>query len=494
MIIVENIDIIKKLDDLLDSFLDNECIIAPIARKGIRVLELSEKSQDLFEKGRILYFDSLKYHLLELRGKRIILFDESARSGVSLLNSKTELITLSKRQSLGLKVETAALLVNTQSQCNTQPQHFLKELECNQDKYDLLSDELMYHILSSGKPLDVDHLILAIRINTKFKNYLSLFNKIATSKELGHSRYFGKVRMITVEMREIFKISRFESFPRLFDEGPIKIRLYLKENVLYIVPIVYPALDISDGYPETKENCRIYSDSNYNTSLCNALDLQFLEDTSLKLNICYNCIINELNCRLIGLFLIKLKPLIDFEILGLEKGNLYAIYHKNEGERLRLYYERKIKSICENYEPTINEKQIASCKIGNELASANIQFFLDSIRPELRVSMLVNDFEHINDALHQGEYTQGTPPTGLSYNQISQIMINRKDLEFSEGMDVALDVGLLKPINITKGLLISSEMREFPAIVRLYSPSSENLRKDLRCLREIVAVEVTNDK
>src|SRR5271157_4850935 len=104
---LQSINLVEQIDLLIKKITQKYCIIAPIARKGIRVLELSNLSNDLFDEGRILYFDSIKYHAEDLAGKMIVLFDESSRTGNSIFNSKKELENFSKMNNLNLKIKTS---------------------------------------------------------------------------------------------------------------------------------------------------------------------------------------------------------------------------------------------------------------------------------------------------------------------------------------------------------------------------------------------------
>ena len=36
-------------------------------------------------------------------------------------------------------------------------------------------------------------------------------------------------------------------FLKFFDEGPLKIRVFLKKNIAHIVPIVFPSMEINEN-------------------------------------------------------------------------------------------------------------------------------------------------------------------------------------------------------------------------------------------------------
>ncbi len=56
-------------------------------------------------------------------------------------------------------------------------------------------------------------------------------------------------------------------------------------------------------------------------------------------------------------------------------------------------------------------------------------------------------------------------------------------------MDIALDIGLIKPINPEKGIKVYSEGDAFQAIVRLYRTASEDVDKSLKFFADLVTIE-----
>lgn len=98
-----SIDIVERLDYLLKDIVNEYDIIAPIARRGIRVLELSSYADSLFDSEKVLYYSSIRFHAKELRNKKIVLFDESVRTGGSLTERKANLVRFSREKKLGLK-------------------------------------------------------------------------------------------------------------------------------------------------------------------------------------------------------------------------------------------------------------------------------------------------------------------------------------------------------------------------------------------------------
>ena len=65
--------------------------------------------------------------------------------------------------------------------------------------------------------------------------------------------------------------------------------------------------------------------------------------------------------------------------------------------------------------------------------------------------------------------------------------------QFSEGMDVALDIGLLKPVNTNDGIEVTCGGESFRAIVRLYCMASEDVDKSLKFFADLVTVEEVHE-
>ena len=488
------IDIVERLDYLLKDIVNEYDIIAPIARRGIRVLELSSYADSLFDSGKVLYYSSIRFHAKELRNKKIVLFDESVRTGGSLTERKSDLVWFSREKKLGLKIDTAALLVN--DQVEELPRYYLKDLVCSSNLYDTLSDELSYKILSTGRPLDVDHPIISIKLPQEvIPDLLQHLNTIAHSEELGHSGCFDDVRMFTVELQDVFEIPQIEGYPHLFDEGPKKIRLFLKDDILRCVPVVYPCLDISEASFSNRKSCAIL-EMNGSNALCNIINLDNTldkENFELQTSLCYMCVVHELNCRLIGQFLNQLKKVIHFEFDGVEKRNLPAIYHE-EGKRLRDITERKIESIMEGYSiPQMGENGAKRCYL-KRIDQVRRNYLLSSLKPEIEVSMAISKHTDLNKWLFKyGDYSTKNPHFGLSYCQISNMMKELGEHQFSEGMDVALDIGLLKPVNTNDGIEVTCGEESFRAIVRLYCMASEDVDKSLKFFADLVTVEEVHE-
>jgi hypothetical protein len=487
------IDIVERLDYLLKDIIDKYDIIAPIARKGIRVLELSSHADSLFDNEKVLYYSSIRFHVKELRNKKIVLFDESVRTGGSLTERKDDLMLFSMKKKLGLKIETAALLVH--NHVKELPRYYLNDLVCDNNLYDILSDELSYKILSTGRPLDVDHPIISIKLPQEvIPDLLQHLNKIAHTEELGHSGYFEDVRMFTVEFQDIFKIPEIDEYPHLFDEGPKKIRLFLKADILHCVPVIYPCLDISKTPFSNRKSCALLK-MNGSDALCNIINLDNTLDkgnSEFQTHLCYMCVVHELNCRLMGGFLNQLKDVIQFEFTGIEKRNLHAIYHK-EGKELGVITEKKIKSIMEKYSiPQIGQNEAERCYL-NKINPVKRNYLLSSIRPEIEVAMAISKHAEVNQRLFKyGNYsTTKRPQVGLSYYQISDMMKELDEHAFSEGMDVALDLGLLKPSNPSEGIEVTCGEGSFRAIVRLYCMASEDVDKSLKFFANLVTAEET---
>ncbi|MFX0092065.1 MAG: hypothetical protein ACFFBD_09920 [Candidatus Hodarchaeota archaeon] len=495
----DSYDLIKNLNDLLEKLKVNYDIIAPIARKGIRVLELSEHAESLFQEERVLYSSALNLHAEELERKKIVLYDESVRTGKTLARDKKE---LRKLPILFRKIHTATSLLHfdVKHRPDISPEYKVRD-----NYYTILLEEYVSRILSSGKPLDVDHLNILLELPNA-DDFLDFLREKYGLVELEHSTHFNGVEMYTIDFsdRDDFWIPHIEGHPRLFDEGPKKIRLYLKENLLRCVSIVYPALDISDNFETIQNFCKLKK--NYkNGRFCNVLKPEkfiYNKHPKLLVTLCYNCIVYELSCHLIGSFLRELRNNnVDFTYKGLEEHTMVAMFH-SEGKELAKYIKNRLRKFLNEEEvPRLPKERAAKCELA-KIYPKKKEYFSD-LQDVTQLSLAISEYKKVNrnllryetdsylENINPDEEKNGfNPHLGLSYYQIREMMtkLNEK-LKFSEAMDVALDIGLLKPFIPPKGIEVKCREKSYRAIVRLYRVVGENVEKSLKFFESLISEE-----
>ena len=81
------------------------------------------------------------------------------------------------------------------------------------------------------------------------------------------------------------------------------------------------------------------------------------------------------------------------------------------------------------------------------------------------------------------------PPEGLAYHQIYEMMEGMDKYLFSEGMDMALDIGYIKPTNTSEGIKVTCEGETVQAIVRLYHTASEDTTTSLEYFLNLITSE-----
>jgi hypothetical protein len=101
------------LERLLDILIEEKefDLIVPTARRGVDVLRLSSQSEKLFKEGKIVFYDSIFADLEYLKGKRIVIFDESVSTGSGLTLRRDALLSVLSNNDTGLEIRTAALLI-----------------------------------------------------------------------------------------------------------------------------------------------------------------------------------------------------------------------------------------------------------------------------------------------------------------------------------------------------------------------------------------------
>jgi len=511
---IANYNISEGLGELIEILDKKGNLIVPIARRGIRTLELSPLSKGLFNKGMILFYDSIKFHINDLKEKKIkkiILFDESVNTGKTLIRFKNAIEQLSNKNKLNLddKIFTAALLVNQDAK--KYPYYYRKKLCVNADLFDRLGEKLHYEILSTGKPMDVDHIIAKIEF-PKEVDFESILLNNFNAKESGHSNIYENVRMYTIDYKLSNQVKSLQlnipniEFLKFFNGGPQKIRFYVKHNIVHVVPIAFPSMEINNDILSLKEKCPLKI-NNEDISLCCILNnCKFSKDSILQSIICYNCVINVISTSLLSDFLVELKKLQHFTFKGIDENCLQVVSH-TETIALRKLIEEKLKKSIENLKPIlikdcakIYDYELKGSKFDNEISTIKddyIKFRLREndieriirVQPEVEISTAVKCNLDGNKSLFNGYYEgTDTKPNGLSYSQIEKMMQNMDPSRFSDGMDVALDVGYLKPLPLTnfKGIKIFSDGQPYNAIVRLYTTASEDVGDSLECFLNLI--------
>jgi hypoxanthine phosphoribosyltransferase len=489
----ENDGLREALDSLVRNRISRADIVIPIARRGIRVLELSSYADKL--DGKILIYDSVRFHLRELKDKTVVLFDEGVYSGRTLLKAKRELRDLSNKLNLNFsdKISTTSLIVNA-DKVQRYPDYY--SLSVNSDIYDYISQTLDYMILSSGKPMDVDHLIAKIRIpENEMLNFFGTLKKEFYAIEPGHSGIYNNVRMFTIdlnldEVRSIFSffIPDISGFPRLFDGGVKKIRIYQKDETIHIVPIVYPAFEVREDAQLHKEKCPIWPILG-NASLCEVRPKFADDEKNMRNIICSNCIVNGLNINLTLEFLIKLRKFIKYEFLELDDKCFQIVSHDESFKLIKAFNE--IIDACLEAEENIEIGEIKSKKFN--LITEPMEKVDPLINKEFRfksyeaiLEVLFKNKE-INNGLFLRFDTAGVKEhdkklDALTYEQLCDGLINTEKTEFSEGMDIAMDIGSLKPVMQYDAVKINCEGNYYNAIVRMYALSGEETERSLRCI------------
>jgi hypoxanthine phosphoribosyltransferase len=490
-----DIDIIAPLDSLVKKIQNAGDIIIPIQRRGIRVLELSSFSQQLFDKRKLLFYDALPYHIKEMVNNRLILFDDGVNTGNTLNECRTKLFSLCEKKKIKIKgrIKTAALLINK----NAEEKPDFKGIILPSDLYDYYSHEISYRILSTGKPLDVDHLIIKIEIPNK--NEEAFFNLIQNkfeAAELSHSGIYDDVRMFSIDLN-LIKNDIFKFFIpcnigpfNLFDDGVKKIRIFYKENIAYIAPIIYPAMEISKNFIQKKEAC-INNDLMKNLGICLQLDEDSLQSSFSLSTICYNCIINILNLFLLREFLIQIKRDFAFNYLGVDENSIQVISHVEARKIITLLNENIIANLESNRIELFPGERAKKYYLKGRMIEKKVDFNINEdfqTCPEIVSTMVVNNNKRINEGLlfQENNFENNNfrddvtnEFIGLSYDQIFDGINGMSKLEFSESIDVAVDTGFLKPIMLYQGIQINSENHTFRGIVRVYATAGEEVERTL---------------
>ena len=276
-----------------------------------------------------------------------------------------------------------------------------------------------------------------------------------------------------------------------------QIRLFQKGNTINCIPIVYPFKFIAD-----LENCQRkigicdikcdIKEINQKDSFCKIINIENTLETDekkikeFKYALCYQCIVYELSCRLLGSFLYQLRDKIRYEFKGLEKRNLCAVYH-TEGIELASVIEQKIKRYMTGEEkPVFYNKKAEDCEL-THLPTQKCEYLIDGVRMETEIVLGITKNVKTNKELfNHSDYDSTYPHIGLSYNQILEMFNDRDEHDVSAGIDIALDIGEIKPIVPPLGIKVSYQGKEMLGITRLYCTASENIDRSMAFLSRIL--------
>ncbi|ODS40213.1 hypothetical protein BEH94_07395 [Candidatus Altiarchaeales archaeon WOR_SM1_SCG] len=545
--------ITKNLNLLVNELSKKYDVIVPIERKGIRVLELANKSDELFNDGRIIFYNSLKFHIEEegLKNKNFVLFDDSFIAGDCISKCRDKL-----ERKFKIKSDICALLVKSGDNLN---QHkdliYVDEMLHDANGYDYYSNELFKKIMSQGKPLDTDHLVVKLKLKENLKPEEILDKLKEISNESNHLQHIDipDIELFTVDFKErtdIFKIPKIDKYPKLLDEGPKKIRLFFKKGYVYCVPIVYPFLCIPESSEllNEREKCIF---KNEKTSFCRHLnidkkylfkltaeDKQYLKegiignelrkafensqlllsseanitkeddkywriedgmkkyiivdkDSEIKIykkkdlkpkqitQLCYMCTSVRLSIGLLSKFLEKLDEQIKFEFEDIDRNSIIATYHR-EGDDIFKYLDREDKEKIIREIPSLDGYEKADRAVITKDRPKKPEYAISDLASHIKIFMSLNLEENKklnHDAFRETDFTLDDgedEARGLSYFQIDDIIGNQNG--FSEGMDIGLDLGGLKPVDVLDGMLVYNEndMRvPLKVIGRLYTTGGE---------------------
>lgn len=286
--------------------------IFAIQRKGIASLKLVES----LEKDigiRIYYLNNFVFLNTEkIKNKRIIIYDDACFTGKGLFNMAN------KFQGNECSIKTASLVINKYAKHIPDyyrfilaPNEFRRLLTLSFDESfgdELYDDHIKYKIYSrKGNEYD---------FVKKLKEYGAVY-------ELNHCKE-RKVRIVVLNNWDYYKV--YEEYNWLLkDEGVRKIRLFIHDDGrINIVPRYYPAIN--------KESIIKVCATRKGISLCNLFTgIRCNEKSELSISCCAKLINLEVNCRILGHFMIILRRILKecgYSILDeeLNESDLKAVF------------------------------------------------------------------------------------------------------------------------------------------------------------------------
>jgi hypothetical protein len=430
--------------------------VIPIARKGIRTFQLSSRVSEI--QNKIVFLAAMEIDFSRFNGKKILIFDETARTGLhfqeiiqnisSYANKEVYKAKRKKQQFKKPVIRTAAIFVHEKCERGNRPEIVPPENILPDYEYDSYASELMGHLLASGKPLDVDHPIVTLEIDTQFdindlKELMGMYGEIFT---LPYSKDLGNVDFITMDffVKPIF--GSFGELPNIVQEGVMKIRIYWKEREIRIVPIFYPGILIKKN-PSPRE-CDIFKNLK-DTSFCK-INLQQKAPKNMKNIICRQCVLHNINLYALCWFMSTIAFKLNMRLKEINENDYNATYFEKGKILQDIVWDRLNKSLSTQYNMDIfSISKIDSIKAPPLPKNCHpLNFVQKNLSKCFRVGETIR-FLDIANELRSDNGNNGDNIKsfrGATFSQITELLNSElNQICISMSLDILLDTGVLKP-------------------------------------------------
>lgn len=260
----------KKLNKFVASTLTTEAFdfVIPIMRKGLFLLDNALSGKDRTFQVLLLEPDENKLSSdVDLKGKKILIIDDSSRSGGTIHRAKEGIIKNNTAEEINIRT---AVFMKSKS-CAEKIDYFAAEFD--DDNGSDLYGALSTYFDSLSPRLDPDHLVIRGRLDigvnypdqrailsilerelNKFGEY---YEQTDSSCSLWHRAKFSVVDLKSKD----FDLKNFSSFWK--EEGVFKARFCLEPDwILYVLPIFCP--EIIPPLLSSEKNCS----SSLNSKFC----------------------------------------------------------------------------------------------------------------------------------------------------------------------------------------------------------------------------------
>jgi len=243
-------------------------LVISVERSGYRLLQILEK--DCFD-DEINHYPSRSIHLININGKKLLLFDDVITSG-ERLEKMAELL-----ESQGAIVSTAAFAIL--KTCDHKPRYYARAVTLKE--YEDLCNRISDHMSLLDSPVETDHMQVDGTVEPKISK-----ETLRKSLEPLGELYEG------CGSPEMYQLGLRRSKSSIFDDNKIpfieqeaftyKLRVKLRENGnLQIIPLSFPIL------AENTEFCGIQMDPQF----CKKYVGTFKNLSNWKMLMCSYCVI-----------------------------------------------------------------------------------------------------------------------------------------------------------------------------------------------------------
>jgi hypothetical protein len=307
--------------------------IAPIARRGFALLNLLKDDLPLLN-DLLINAESLCPE--QAKNKYILVFDDTVKSGRKL-NEVAKML-----RNKGANVEKVVFVVHQACPPENRPvkPKFDKYYDVDNEKYIELSRGIIELLLLAGRPLDIDHLEIRLKLsNETVVSFVDLLRSIGHFYDVPSIANENGVKVCTLDEPSFFNLENVTSPAIVRKEGVTKIRFWIQPSgEIFCVPMTYPIIACDKSF--STKDCE--AKETWGKAFCKEFKDQY---DSVNLRTCSDCVTFHLHESL-GYAFFKVLNERKTGILLVDAGfQSLKIMYKDQSEKLSSFIKERIHSL-----------------------------------------------------------------------------------------------------------------------------------------------------